>query len=282
MANLGFASKRRTAPHTSAPKAVSKGAWQKSHYHTEVEETYIVQKGWIAFATKVGSARKIEIFRSGEIFSTAPDVIHNVYMSAYSIIHTVKHGTSGAEDRKISPETSAFDQLFVGFDSEHEILKADARGKRSQNLIFSAGYRHFDDLIWRTPVWASGIFTITILGLDASRQDFVSSMTGVPTKYLAISFLVLMFFVLLALSHALYRFRDHQRSIRVPERKKTLIWKSASTFLSAIVIIEAFALASLALMTAGVAWLCASSLCLLAAAAFFVVREAMLRVESRA
>jgi hypothetical protein len=70
----------------------SGGAWQNSHYHKGVKETYIVQKRWIASAELVKGEVVIRIHRENDAFMTEPEVHHNIYMPSGAVIHTVKHG----------------------------------------------------------------------------------------------------------------------------------------------------------------------------------------------
>jgi mannose-6-phosphate isomerase-like protein (cupin superfamily) len=263
-------------------EAGKQGAWQKSHFHRHVSETYIVEIGWIACASKIDSVRRIEIFKPGDLFTTEPGVIHNVYMSANSVIHTVKHGQAVDEDRTTNSETEAFDKITETLKSETELLLMDSSKTqrdriRTSQQIYNAEYRHFDDLIWRTPLWATGIFQLAVLGLDGSKQKYVSGLTGIPDAYLASSFLLLTSLVLLALSHVLYRFRIHQRAARTAERRLTPIWKSASTYFNFLVTAEALLLLFLALRSLGLMVSYDAALCLLATVSIASYREWVLR-----
>lgn len=67
--------------------------WQNSHFHKGLTETYIVQKGWIGFASKrEGEEMTMRIFKAGEMISIEPYRFHNIYMSPGSVTHTIKHG----------------------------------------------------------------------------------------------------------------------------------------------------------------------------------------------
>ena len=76
-------------------EATDRGGWQNSHYHRTVRETYIVQRGKMAFAELVDGALRVRIFGPNEICTTEPNVAHNVYLYCNSVIHTVKHGEAG-------------------------------------------------------------------------------------------------------------------------------------------------------------------------------------------
>lgn len=68
------------------------GAWQNSHLHRAVRETYIVQNGWMAMATYQDGVVDIRVYRPGETITTEIGVPHNVYLPAGAVTHTVKRG----------------------------------------------------------------------------------------------------------------------------------------------------------------------------------------------
>ena len=83
------------------------GAWQNSHFHKRIRETYIVEDGWMVVAEFDEETERMSFkkFTSGDIVTTSILVKHNVYMAAGSIIHTVKHGALDCEpDWHPSPE----------------------------------------------------------------------------------------------------------------------------------------------------------------------------------
>lgn len=108
---------RMTAPDDSAyirTEAGEQGAWQNAHSHGGVRETYIVQSGWMAFATIGGDGSPhVVIYRAGEVVSSEPAHVHNVYLPAGAVIHTVKHGEAvGNPDKGGAdwwPASGAFD-----------------------------------------------------------------------------------------------------------------------------------------------------------------------------
>ena len=76
---------------TKMPRDAS--GWQNSHYHKHIIETYIVQSGWIGFATLLADGgMQLRIHHAGDVVTTEINQSHNVYMSANTVIHTVKHG----------------------------------------------------------------------------------------------------------------------------------------------------------------------------------------------
>jgi mannose-6-phosphate isomerase-like protein (cupin superfamily) len=103
--------------------ASGEGAWQNSHFHRTLLETYIVQSGWVALVELVDGALSWAILESGDVFTTTPLTPHNVYMPGNAVLHTVKHGSSTDEvDWHASPE---LDYLTKGLD------ESEIRSRRS-------------------------------------------------------------------------------------------------------------------------------------------------------
>jgi hypothetical protein len=124
---LRFRLRSASGPSYALTRAGPKGAWQQSHFHAVAHETYIVECGWIAFATRAAEQAKIEVFEAGEIFTTAPGVVHTIYMPANAVMHTIKHGASAADDRSTSAESVALDAYVAAFAGEDAIRAANAR-----------------------------------------------------------------------------------------------------------------------------------------------------------
>lgn len=74
--------------------AASDSGWQNAHHHAGSLETYIVQSGWMAFATQHGNERAVRFYFPGQSVSSRPGEDHNVFLSAGAVIHTVKHGVA--------------------------------------------------------------------------------------------------------------------------------------------------------------------------------------------
>lgn len=70
----------------------NQSGWQNGHYHKKVYETYIIQSGWIGYASLVDGKLQLKLYNEDDIFTTQPMIPHNIYMSAGAIVHTVKHG----------------------------------------------------------------------------------------------------------------------------------------------------------------------------------------------
>jgi hypothetical protein len=119
MANDGSGYIRTIAPAT--------GAWQNSHYHQAVLETYIVQRGWIGFVELISGEAVWAVITAGEVYTTRPHIPHNVYMPANAILHTVKHGeVAGQPDWYESADLDAVTKTVT----EAEVIQ---RGKHSQH-----------------------------------------------------------------------------------------------------------------------------------------------------
>lgn len=128
------------------------GAWQKAHYHTALRETYVVETGWMALAEEVDGKAVIRVYWPSDVVTTKPSVVHNVYLPAASVIHTVKHGSREKGDWT---ESAAFTELTTAI-SEREIHAQNSGGgtRQTADPRFDAYvflYNSLDDLIWRIP-----------------------------------------------------------------------------------------------------------------------------------
>ena len=85
-------------------EAPPNGGWQNAHSHSQILETYIVQKGWIGYAEKSEKGTLYRLYYENEIFTTKVHTIHNIYLPKDSVIHTVKHGDAKNEVRKENKE----------------------------------------------------------------------------------------------------------------------------------------------------------------------------------
>ena len=73
-------------------EATSSSGWQNSHYHKDLKELYLVQKGTIIFVELINNELSIKKYKENETCFSTPMVPHNVYMFPNTIIHTIKFG----------------------------------------------------------------------------------------------------------------------------------------------------------------------------------------------
>ena len=70
---LRFRLKKLTDGTAYIRTEASSAGWQQCHYHQYVQETYIVQKGWIAYAECIENDPPfLVIYNEGELFTTRP------------------------------------------------------------------------------------------------------------------------------------------------------------------------------------------------------------------
>lgn len=73
-------------------EASETGAWQNSHYHKKTCEFYVVQSGWIVYATlDAKKQHHLHFLQAGASVTVTPPTPHNIYLSANAIIHTIKY-----------------------------------------------------------------------------------------------------------------------------------------------------------------------------------------------
>lgn len=223
----------------------SDSGWQKSHVHQTVLETYVVQSGWMALAELIERKLVVRVFEPGGIVTTRPGVTHNVYLAPDAVIHTVKHGVAAGADREPGPDGEAFDIVTTALDSEGKIRAASIRPPAG--VSYSDEYRHFDNLIWQVPAWATAVFALSVQSVleMLGRSDLQGShWQWLSVLVLSLAVCVACFSVVLA------RFRIHQRSFK--GFSHTPRWKSASTWTQSLLILEASALVGMALVFRGV------------------------------
>lgn len=226
------------------------GGWQNAHYHKYVRETYIVEKGWIGYILIVDDKTQYKRHKAGDLFTTIPNVAHNIYMPKNSIIHTVKHNAEENQEKEQSDwhdDTDDCRQIMEVIGSSFpSVLECDTSvegfSKMRTKNPYSAGYRHFDNLIWQVPAWATAIFAaiiaISAFLLGQNPNEFVLGDNFSPI-YITALMLILFGVLTLILSYALYRFRWHQTGIKNthwPESEHYVI--SPQSLLQVVVMFE--------------------------------------------
>lgn len=252
-------------------EASTTGGWQKAHYHESVLETYVVQSGWIVACEERGNgAYRYVKYEAGQVFTTQPRVVHNIYMSAGSVIHTVKHGqlpagkTSDRIDKaeraqRMTEENKALDEATLALvaqcalstvpspppaESSKPTLVPEAAAR-----LYNDVYRHYDNLIWKTPAWSVAALSIAfVYGSNVGEKSAVVKFLGIGEQdwHWVPSAIFLCAGVLLALlSFTLYRFRWHQAGV-VPSKPKHRFLKLQAA-LNLFISMESLALFSMAL-----------------------------------
>lgn len=187
--------------------ASAEGGWQNAHSHKSLRETYIVESGWIASAEKTGQCPKIRLHFPGDIFTTEPKVVHNIYMSPGSLIHTVKHGGKGAKDWDgddiFTDVTKGLNEkVLIG---DHRPQELDPRYSSYIDL-----YNNLDKLLWTIPGFLAIGATVIVgfLGSIIAKE----SPANIPP---AIVSLVLLFSsVLFYLGYvSMTRLREHHNLV---------------------------------------------------------------------
>lgn len=89
------------------------GYWQKSHYHSQLYELYIVQKEWIKIIYIYKDEIYIEKLNYLDTFTINPRMPHNIYMPPHAITHTVKFGDSNISDWIEYPELDKHIKLSI-------------------------------------------------------------------------------------------------------------------------------------------------------------------------
>jgi hypothetical protein len=246
--------------------------WQNSHFHSHVLETYIVQTGWMASAELIENEPIIKIHQENDIFTTKTGVIHNVYLSKNAVIHTVKHGIAEGNDRLTNEKTIAFDIVTHAFVREADLMAAAIR-KGAVDVSYSEQYRHFDNLIWQVPAWATAIFALSVQSLVevASREGQYKMVTMTTLSLFAAISLACFSFVLM-------RFRTHQRGLKW--YNSTPAWLSASTMTQCLIITEVVILFTISITSIGVSLISSAIISTIIGLFLVIVTERSVRSHS--
>ena len=245
-------------------RADATGRWQQSHFHARLLETYVVQSGWMALAELIDGRLSLRTFGPGCMVTTRPGMVHNVYLPAGAVIHTVKHGEAPGEDRETDSTTAAFDLLTAELASEDRIRAEAIRSPGK--IVYTEEYRHFDNLIWQVPAWATAIFAISI----QVCQDLIANPlagAAAPASGNSTALLMLLLFMGVAIgcfSFVLVRFRCHQQGLK--GYSATPRWRSASTIMQTLTTAESLVLMGIASWSLGLSavWTTGIGLALLA------------------
>jgi len=195
-----------------------KGGWQNSHFHQSIRETYIVQKGWMALASVGKEKLELSLYRSGENVTTEPFVVHNIYLPAGAVIHTVKHGLAEGKDWCGDEELDKMTKTL----NENDIARLASRRNSEDYEIdprfnsYINVYNNLDNLLWRIP----SIF----IGGAAILLGFVANIASNPDASLSHELWATMFFLVGTLfllgTYSMSRIRIHHT--RMGEELKAL------------------------------------------------------------
>jgi len=233
--------------------------WQNPHYHQQLKETYIVEKGWIGYVELRDGTPLYKKYGPGHVFTTQPGLVHNIYMPADSVIHTLKHSgippeTDGKadwwsnDDCKILASLVAlvFPENLPIEETPADILHTDPE------KTYNAAYRHFDTLIWQVPAWSSALFAAIVVSVNSFLTPSSPQVPGAPAAVQSVNTIPALFNLsvvdfaaiqiglfgvfTLGLAYTLFRFRWHQVGTKTWSRSKTV---SPQLLLQLVVNVEA-------------------------------------------
>lgn len=93
-------------------------SWQKSHFHREQSECFLIEKGMAIVATVENEEVFIHTYRSGGFLLIGPMIAHNVFFTKGSISHTIKWG--GQSDWNAFPELDEYIKKHIIIHMETE------------------------------------------------------------------------------------------------------------------------------------------------------------------
>jgi len=186
-------------------EATKTSGWQKAHFHRALQETYIVERGWMAIAEKISSGISLAVYRANDVVTTKPHIVHNVYLPSNAIIHTVKHAASGAgdwtEDHEFTAQTILLSETRILSQASGSAIDTDSRFEG-----YIALYNNLDNLIWRIPGFLAAGAAIAI-GFSGSVLSKDKAPSIPPVLIASMFFFIGLLFFLSAFSMA--RIREH-------------------------------------------------------------------------
>lgn len=122
--------------------------------------------------------------------------------------------------------------------------------------IYTQDYRHFDNLIWQVPAWATAVFSFSVTSavIILANSSCIEKLLSIdPLRTLSV-FLFSVFLVLVLLTNVFLKFRLHQKSVFRPHRRDVpSLWfmPSGQTSLLLILFVESSVILCFALVVAG-------------------------------
>jgi hypothetical protein len=223
-------------------------ASQAAHSHSIVREAMLVLEGTICVEEMVADVTSAQTLNAGDFVVFDRGVPHRMENRSDQPARTLHFKFLGeGKDRALFAD----DKVISGTSVVPPTSVPD---------IYTQDYRHFDNLIWQVPAWASAIFSLAItasaLGLANAKQIEAAFSLPVSAPRSIAFFLFGVFFVLLFLTNVFLRFRLHQRVAPRPNRRHVPApWYmgSGQTSLLLVLFTEAGLILCFALITLGLA-----------------------------
>jgi quercetin dioxygenase-like cupin family protein len=226
---------------------MSANASQSAHSHDTIREAMLVLEGTVRVEEVVAGITSSQILNVGDFVVFDRGVLHRMENESNLSARTLHFKFLGeGKDRA----------LFADDKNTIEVARTQTAAGPD---IYTQDYRHFDNLIWQVPAWASAIFSfaitasVLVLANGKSIEAFLSLPISAPHSVSV--FLFAIFFVLLLLINVFLRFRLHQRVAPRPNRRYVpALWYmvSGQTSLLLVLFVEAATIFCFALVTAGV------------------------------
>lgn len=222
------------------------GGCQEAHSHEVIREAMLVLEGLVCVEEMVADITSRHTLAAGDFVVFDRGVPHRIANAANTVARTLHFKFIGdVKDR-------------VLFATDKNSLGPNEKGTPTIPDIYTQDYRHFDNLIWQVPAWASAIFglaiTASVLVLANGKAVEAFLPTSLSATHTASIFLFSIFFVLILLTNVFLRFRLHQRVAPRPHRRDVpALWFmiSGQTSLLLVLFVEAAIVFCFAFVLAG-------------------------------
>lgn len=225
---------------------MSTHASQSAHSHEVIREAMLVLEGTVFVEEVVAGNSSSQSLCVGDFVVFDRGVLHRMENDSDMPARTLHFKFLGeGKDRALFAD----DKSSTGYARIPTTTAPD---------IYTQDYRHFDNLIWQIPAWASAIFSfaITAAVLSLANSKLIEiSLPNISVSHSVSVFLFTIFFVLLLFVNVFLRFRLHQRVAPRPNRRNVpCLWYmvSGQTSLLLVLFVETGAIFYFALITAGV------------------------------
>lgn len=222
------------------------GASQAAHSHEVIREAMLVLEGSVCVEEMVADIISRHTLAAGDFAVFDRGVPHRMENAASTVARTLHFKFIGdVKDRALF----AKDKNSLGPNETRTPTVSD---------IYIQDYRHFDNLIWQVPAWASAVFglaiTASVLVLANGKAIEAFLPTSISATHTASIFLFFILLVLILLTNVFLRFRLHQRVAPRPHRRDVpALWfmVSGQTSLLLVLFVEAAITFCFALVLAG-------------------------------
>lgn len=183
------------------------GGWQNAHYHDTIRETYVVENGWMAYATENQGGLSVSVLWAHDIVTTQPREPHNIYLPVGAVIHTIKHGSTSAKDwmphSRLTGACATLSEKRI-----HELAASASRSTTNERHFdaYVELYNNLDRLLWGIPSLLAVAATV-LIGFSGNLLSRDQPVVIPPVVFAMVCTLIGTLFAIG--SYSIWRLRRH-------------------------------------------------------------------------